>query len=182
MFKRLISYVNEFSYWIKKGILEIIGTLSFFILIIFLIYQSFVGFSGKSYFVWGGCFLQLIGAYMTIYCMDNILIHFKKSHLYELPIIWWKEMPKWKQKEIIGSINVSMPPPKFNIQGSFGIVVNPDQPVEDRIAALEKNFEVVKNILPVLCKDSAEMKNELLDHKKEVGQQNEKMENKFNSI
>ena len=178
---RFNSYKKELNDWLSKGKYIIFSVSLVVILIIFIIYRCFVGFPEISLFVWGGCFLQLLGAILTISCMNNVLSYFGKDNLLKCLLGWLKEFPKWGKLEISDEYTGAVMPMSI-IAGEGGptwLEDNPDLPPEDQIKILQKNLQTLKAILNGQWHSLIEIHQELNDHKEDVNKNRIEMEKRI---
>ena len=122
-----------------------------------------------------GYALQLIGMVFAIRGLLSIREHFGQPLLRHLLLIWIKRFPKWKKSVVVAANSVHMTTVTSKARVEDWTPDYPEKPVHQRIDAIIKNLDRIRNEQQEHARLIDELKDSHEKHKKQFEKENKKI-------
>lgn len=94
-----------------------------------------------------GWSLELLGLGSTGWGLNKTRKDFKLPTLYTLIQRWWEVRPRWRRKHAVATASGGLSSGSARVRGYGSTTINPDAPMEQRLAALVENVERLRRDL-----------------------------------
>ena len=128
-----------------------------------------------------GYVLQFIGMVFTIRGLLGVRAHFGQPLLRHLFVNWIKQFPKWKRNVVINADSEFLVMTGMKASAEVWTPDDPNKPTEQRIEAILKNLERIRNEQQEHTNWIAELKESHEEQKKQVAEQNKKLREDIHS-